>query len=87
VLRDITSLSGGTQDAKPSVRLLLSLKKYDSPRMLAQVDLKSLVDFVQLVLIVIGGQPLQVTAYQGMHEYYFSPIRWGIVAEQVRPIS
>jgi hypothetical protein len=55
--------------------------------MLAQVDLKSLVDFVQLVLIVIGGQPLQVTAYQGMHEYYFSPIRWGIVAEQVSPIS
>jgi hypothetical protein len=55
--------------------------------MLAQVDLKPLVDFVQLVLIVIGSQPLQVTAYQGMHKYYFPSIRGGIVAEQVGPIS
>jgi hypothetical protein len=55
--------------------------------MLAQVDLKPLVEFVLLVLIFIGRQPLQVTAYQGMHEYDFPPIRWRVVAEQVGPIS
>ena len=87
MLSDVTSLSGCTQAAKPSVRLLLGLKKEDSPRMLAQVDLKPLVDFVLLVLIIIGGQPLQVTAYQGMHENDFPPIRWRIVAEQVCSIS
>ena len=74
VLRDISSLRGGTQHPKPSRRLLISLEKQHPPRMLAQVDLKPLVHLFLLILVVIGREPLQVTADQGVHEYHFSPI-------------
>ena len=49
--------------------------------MLAQVDLKPLVDLALLILIFIRSQQLQMAAYQGMHEYDLPPIHLGIVAE------
>ena len=54
VLRDISSLSGGTEHAKPPRRLLISLEKEHPPRVLAQVDLKPLIDLFLLILVVIG---------------------------------